>query len=841
MGPRPLLLAAALASLGALLGVQGETAAALGAGWALAALGAAGLCTARARAAGICALALAAGLLRGGASPRPAEDPELFAWLDDPASAVRGREPLQVEGEVLWTDPAPGGARLLVRLDAREARPGRPLAPAPAGLLAELRGPPGLHRGDRLQALVKLRRPLPPLNPGARDVRGALAVRGVALQGTVDPLGLRVLARGPAAYRWVDEARARFAARCAEVCTSPRRAALVAALGAGDRSGLDPALDEELSESGLVHLLASAGLHLWVTAWAVLVPLRWLLLRLPGAGRRRAAAGAALAALPAVAAQTLLLGAPWPAWRAAAAASLRLGGMAGARRADPITSLGASVALCALVHPPATCDLALQLSVAGVLGILLVAPRLRALLGPAAAPRPGARRPARRLWAWGAGLLAATAGAALASLPLLLAAFHRAPLGALLGGALGMAPGLLAIPLASAALPAHLAAPGLALPLFWAADHLAGAVEALAGAVAALPFAVVRAPAPGPLESGLWWLALLLLCGLPGPLARRPGALLRAPAARLARAAAPLILLALLAAGRAAARDPGGAIEVHFLAAGQGDAALVRLPDGAAILVDAGGDLRGPPPPWGPGNDVAARVLLPALAELGVSRLDLAVLTHPHPDHAGGFFGLLGKLPVDELWSTGEPGPGGLGDRLRARAREAGVPARVPPAGLRLRRGGAEVEVLAPDPAWAPDRSTNDNSLVLRVSFGEVALLFAGDAEALEEAQLAHGARPVRAQLLKAGHHGSRTSTSAPFLRAVAPAHAVLSLGPSNPFGFPHAEVLERLHAAGARVWRTDRGAVRAWTDGRVLRVEQAAVAGSGAQRAAGAAAAPAR
>ncbi len=108
---------------------------------------------------------------------------------------------------------------------------------------------------------------------------------------------------------------------------------------------------------------------------------------------------------------------------------------------------------------------------------------------------------------------------------------------------------------------------------------------------------------------------------------------------------------------------------------------------------------------------------------------------------------------------------------------------------------------------------------MLRVTHGQVALLLAGDIEALTEAQLAQGARPLRAQLLKAGHHGSRTSSTDAFLRAVAPDAVVFSMGAQNPFGFPHAEVVARVASLGARAFRTADGAVLAESDGKQLEV----------------------
>jgi competence protein ComEC len=133
---------------------------------------------------------------------------------------------------------------------------------------------------------------------------------------------------------------------------------------------------------------------------------------------------------------------------------------------------------------------------------------------------------------------------------------------------------------------------------------------------------------------------------------------------------------------------------------------------------------------------------------------------------------------------------------------------------------GVRVEIVRS--GWHSARSTNDNSLVLRLVHGEVAILLAGDVEALAEADLAQSGRDLRSDVLKAGHHGSRTSSTDAFLRAVRPSHVVFSVGPHNPFGFPHPEVVERVGSFGAATWRTDGGAVTAVSDGHMIRLAQA-------------------
>jgi competence protein ComEC len=813
---RPLLAACAAFAAGAYLGLGREFGWALAAACCVAASGA--IAWLRWKRAAACAICAAVGILRGGwAGPAP-RDPALDGALIDPTLDRGGREALLVEGRVVEAEPRPRGLSTVLRIDRLEARPGEfphdtPMHPL-ALILIE-RAPP-LGRGAQVRVFARLREPPRALNPGERDRQRDLSLRGIAYQGSAE--GVELLVPGFRLWQLVAEVRARFARRCADVCTTPGRAGLVAALGAGDRSLLPAEVENDLAASGLVHLLASSGLHLAVVALLV----RWLARRMwlwmPWAGRGRPAAFAALCAAPAVAAEVLLLGAPWPALRAGIGAGLALSADVLARRSDGLTALFAAAAGCALVDPAATHDLALQLSVAGVAGMLVLAEPLRDFF-----PRPLPRIPlggragdlVARVAEHGFRLACATAAATLCTAPLLAAAFHRASLVTVAANTLGLAPGLLAIPIASAAVPIDEFWRDGALPLLWAADHLAGVTVLAARGFAALPNARILVSAPAPWTAILWWCGALLLAGFPAPVGAGSRPTRPAPRTRVRRALVPACALLCSGFAHAAAPRLANQLRVTFLGVGQGDSALVQLPRGGALLIDGGGDLRGLAPP---GADVGSRIVLPALTELGVSRLDLVVLTHPHPDHAGGLFAVLDELPVGELWLTGEPGPGGIGDRLRAKAAERHVPVREPAVGT-VQFGDVAVEVLRS--SWFPSRSTNDNSIVVRLVHGRTSMLLAGDVEALAEAELAQSGHDVRCDVLKAGHHGSRTSSTEAFLRAVRPAHVIFSVGAHNPFGFPHFEVDERARSFGATTWRTDRGAVTAISSGNSVVVQQ--------------------
>ncbi len=224
--------------------------------------------------------------------------------------------------------------------------------------------------------------------------------------------------------------------------------------------------------------------------------------------------------------------------------------------------------------------------------------------------------------------------------------------------------------------------------------------------------------------------------------------------------------------------------------------------------------------------DLGERVILPVLRARRRRRLETMVLTHPHPDHFGGLASTLPLVDVGELWDTGQGEDRGAGPvyaGLLAGVRARGIPVLGPRdlCGAPRRAGGATIEVLAPCPTFGPDASANDSSLVLRISYGSRAVLLVGDAEHEEErALLALAPGSLRADFLKVGHHGSRTSSSPDFLAAVRPSVAAISAGVRNRFGHPHPRTLAALEALGIEALRTDRGGAIVWeTDGLRVRV----------------------
>jgi competence protein ComEC len=277
------------------------------------------------------------------------------------------------------------------------------------------------------------------------------------------------------------------------------------------------------------------------------------------------------------------------------------------------------------------------------------------------------------------------------------------------------------------------------------------------------------------------------------------------------RAVALSCLIAAIALTVADGRRPvaPGRLELVVLDVGQGDALLVRCPNGLTMLVDAGGFRDS-------AFDVGDRVVAPALRALGHLRLDILVITHAHRDHLGGAISILEQFSPGAVWLGRTPAEHpGIGELERVSEARGSAVVR-PRRGVRLSLGGLTLRILHPRTGGrCPSRSAqNDDSLVLLLESGQRSLLLAGDLEAAGEAALVEMDERLAAGLLKVGHHGSRTSTTASFLARVDPDLAVISVGVTNPWRHPDSQVLDRLRNSNVEVYRTDlQGALLFSTD----------------------------
>jgi competence protein ComEC len=690
------------------------------------------------------------------------------------------------------TDP-PAQARVEIEIDAGSCG-GRKLE---APLRARVYGAPEeLTRGDRVELLLDLAPVHLFLNEGLVDPRPSIARSGVAASGGA--IEIRILRRSRSLRAFIDRARAHVRQRI-EASFHPEAVALGRALVLGE-TDLDPADDEAFRQSGLSHLLAVSGTHLVIAVAGFAAALHALLIRITAISARVEAGRIAAAfAIPASWAYADFAGGSGSAIRAAAMLSVAMLARALGRRANAVRSFAWSLLILAAIDPLLACDVSFALSAAATAGLtVLQRPIAGAIVrGPLLVQK--------LLTA-----VATTLSAMIGCTPILTLLSPTLPL-------LGIAANLVAAPLGElAALPICL---GHAI-LWWAPPAERGA--ALIGSGALLGVRTIARlctetgavlPIPRPTAAALATIAVASVAAWAAPSrAKRIGALLTGALGWLA-----------CEIGAARAGAPRGVLRISVLDVGQGDAALIDLPDGSAMLVDGGGFVGSP-------VDTGARVILPFLRARRRSRVDVVVLSHPHPDHFGGLASTLPAIEVGELWDSGQGEDQGAGPTyagLLAGARARGVSVRRPTTlcGPARQIGGATVEVLAPCPTYAPDAGANDNSLVVRITYGGRSALLVGDAEHAEEALLVRlGAPRIQADFLKVGHHGSRTSTSPAFLAAVSPSFATISSGVRNRFGHPHPVALATLEARGVTIARTDRGGEIVWeTDGEAIRTSRPA------------------
>jgi beta-lactamase superfamily II metal-dependent hydrolase len=261
-----------------------------------------------------------------------------------------------------------------------------------------------------------------------------------------------------------------------------------------------------------------------------------------------------------------------------------------------------------------------------------------------------------------------------------------------------------------------------------------------------------------------------------------------------------------------------GRLQVYALDVGQGDSFLIISPEGKSVLIDAG-------PPQA-GDEVVA-----ALRRRNIQSLDLAVATHPHSDHIGGMIPVIENFEVKNFLDSGQRYTSKTYERMLSAIADKRIKFIEAKKGMKFDLdSGVKLEVLNPQGGDQGIKKVrqggsveNANSVVMRLSYGNFAMLFTGDAETETEEVMMKSGEPLRAQVLKVGHHGSRYATSAKFLEAVAPEVAIISVGADNNYGHPAQSTLNRLQKAGVKIYRTDlNGEITVVTDGNKFEIHPA-------------------
>lgn len=634
---------------------------------------------------------------------------------------------------------------------------------ASGGLVVSSYGEPQPARiGDKISAEGKIKFITGYKNPGQIDTATRMKSDGITARMSAGKTGATIEPVEGGAWtkflRLVAEIRQHYRASMEKVMSNEDAAAIFAMLFGG-YAGLNEELVDDFATTGIIHILSVSGSHMSLLAAATAY--FCLLLKFP----RWATVALGFFV---IGTYTLLSGMLPQVIRSACMGALVFLGTALQVEALGARMLAFTAIGMLIVSPLLIFDVSFQLSYTSTAGLMYLSKDLR--------------RKMLELPNWFTLPAAMTLSAQIASLPVVIWYFNRISLSSILanvfvmpllefvivGGLLG---GLVALVL-----------PPLGKTFFVLEALIFSTGAELNHLIAKIPLSAVQVPTLGIAAGAVYYLALIFR-----------------------RAEILLLLVLVLAVNFFKA---GGELEVNFVDVGQGDCAVVLTPHRKCLIFDTGGVREKT-------FDVGGRVVIPYLWHENIRAVDTIFLTHVHEDHSGGAGSIIRKMPVREIVTAGEgkaeyAAVFGIAQEKLNNLREGHT-------GEVFEIDGVEVEIL-----YAPRVGTgNEISNVYRISYGGVSFLITGDLVTEIEADMLRAGIGVESTVLKVGHHGSKTSSSEEFLRAVQPKVAVICVGYGNNFGHPRAEVLEKLEKVGAKIYRTDiDGMIKFKTDGRKLSVK---------------------
>ncbi|MBN1550816.1 DNA internalization-related competence protein ComEC/Rec2, partial [bacterium] len=633
-----------------------------------------------------------------------------------------------------------------------------------------------LKYGDIVRIETKLERPTGYGNPGCFQPDDYLSVHDIFLTGSVKYMEFfDVLKPGtPISFKyWLCEIRKRlmnliwkhgnpFFQEFFEKfdVSEVEIKGLSQAILLGGRESLHDDIKLDFQKSGLFHILAISGLHVGIVFALVYWFLGWIV---PDIRLRSAVSMLCLLFY------CVVTGASASVVRATLLICFYLLAKILKRETRILNLLGFTAILLLAVNPKSLFDIGFQLTFTATFGIVLLSPVFYH-------PFRGFRY--KKLFQ----LLAVSIAAQITTAPLSAYYFNRI-------GGLAFLPYLFLVPLITVALFTGLT--GLALfstgylgiLLIRVHASCIGLLIVFSQKISSLPGITVTIRTPDLLTIALWTGALLVLISWK---CRPVGSL---------TTAVVMLMLAMMWHSYRASFHYKDKLNIYVMDVGNGDSTLIRTPGGEYFLVDAGGI-------YNSDFDIGRQIVCRTLLTLNVDRIRTAVITHPHPDHQKGMYAILDTFPVEELWVPSQRFDDADFSGLMARAAELGIPLKT----LDTNRIYETVDV-----------GYNNRSLVLGLRYGRFSLLLPGDAEKEAEAGLLRYGCALNMFALKAGHHGSRSSSSKAFLDTVKPAVIMIPSGRNNQFGHPHQETIDRMRSLQPPpiIYRSDlNGMIHLETDG---------------------------
>ncbi|MBQ9364201.1 MAG: DNA internalization-related competence protein ComEC/Rec2 [Schwartzia sp.] len=657
--------------------------------------------------------------------------------------------------------------------------------------------------GDEITATGRLRHIRGYQNPGQMDTVRMARAHGITARLTVQQSNLVLNSKSDDEVTMMERVM-RIIGRVREHCRrsmgaamSDYDAAAIFAMLFGGYDGIKEEMVDSFTVTGIVHILSVSGSH--VTLLAGILACLGRALRL----RRLLTT---LATIIAIISYVALAGFVPPAVRAGIMGALALIGIALGRERDSRHALTLAAIVMLIISPHLIFDVSFILSFLSTAGLLYIS--------PVTAERINDLLPAGKFYERHEGVasavigsIAVTVGAQLATLPIVAWYFHVVSLSSLIAN-------ILVVPVVELIIVAGVLAciVGIVMPplsrLIFAIDALAlGVVYEATRLIARLPMSQIYMP-PMNFFSSLCYYSVVAFALQGRGIREQITSRIKKCRVVIFSCAAAIMIFALVHF----AMTPDE-MSVHFIDVGQGDSALVVTPHGRAFMIDAGGTRDG-------SYDVGARVDVPYLLHHGVRSLDCIFLTHAHEDHAAGAGGIIRRVPVGMVLTAGEGAQEYRASMALSADELASTHIAASDEGDVITIDGVTIETI-----YAPGKGTgsgNEMSNVYRVSYGDVSFLFTGDLVSEHEAAILSSHGNVRSTVLKVAHHGSKTSSTKEFLRAVGAQYAVISVGYENSFGHPNRETIDALREANVeRVYRTDEnGAIVFVTDGKKLQAK---------------------
>jgi len=696
----------------------------------------------------------------------------------------------------------------------------------PGRVLLSAGGADALKYGDYVQFHTRLAAPRNFNNPGGFDYRKYLNQKGILYRGTVSESPDLILIRrnlGNPVKTAIESYRDRLREFVTRNTAPPGREILLAMI-LGEQKTISDDLKERFNRTGTSHILAISGFNVGMIAFFSVLFFRSLLKIYPRLLLmwNTTKVAYALSLVP-ILLYAGVAGMGISVIRATIMVVVLMTAMLIRRPKDLPNALALAAILILGLSPSSLFDPSFQLSFAAVAAILFIPPRLQM-------PSPDRKtedEPAARTLTRKAGrnfylFLLVSASATLGTLPIIAYHFHNLST-VVLPTNIAVVPflGILTTPICLLVIILYPLSATICLFLLQGAAYLIQISVFFVNFFSSLPGSSFLVPPPGWIDICVYYLLLLISTLYVGTLIQNHSSNARKEKPHTALPIRPgtLILIPLLVGivlyGYLSA-STSKYLKFTVLDVGQGNCALIRLPGGKTLLIDGGGF-------EGSSFDVGRYVVAPFLLREKIRKIDVVILTHPHPDHLNGLLYILKNFAVGEIWSNGDCAPYESYKCFQKIIDARQIPHQFLYYGQADRQiDRLRIRVLNP---LSPDfgctttscdfNDINNRSLVLYLHFGNIRILLPGDIASETEARLAAISGNMKSHVILAPHHGGRTSSTEIFLAKVQPTVSVVSCGLDNRYKDPHPEVLARYKKMGTKIYRTDHdGAVMLFTDG---------------------------